>query len=240
MKKKLGKPIVSLVIPAYNEEKYIGRLLNCLKRQDCPKNDFEVIVVDNGSSDKTAEIAQSLGARVVRLGEKGVSLARQEGSLAARGQIIAGTDADVVMPANWVSEVIRTMQDKGIVGVAGHIKAHSNNAWVQILYFLSFEFYNLVKIVLGEVYFSGMNFALRKTVFEKSGGFNVGLMSGEDLDLSLRVAKYGKLVFNRQLVVYSSSRRMQEGSLKSFWRYLVTFLAIRWGIGRAPSFKNYR
>ena len=233
-------PLVSVVIPALDEEKYIGRVIKCLKDQDYPQDKIEIIVVDNGSVDKTAEVSEKLGAKVLKLKQRGVSLARQKGSEIAKGDIISGVDADVVLPKNWITEMVSVLSDNEVVGVTGIIRAHSKSLWIQFLYIISFEFYFLVSFVTRHVYFSGMNFGVKRDAFFKSGGFNIDLKAGEDLDLSLKVAKFGKLLFSRKVVVYSSTRRMKEGAFTSFWRYIVTFFAIRWGIGKAPGFHNYR
>jgi len=96
---------ISVVIPAYNEEKYLGRCLRALRNQNYPRSCYEVIVVDNGSTDSTAEIARSCGARVVREGVKGVAWARQRGALAAMGEVIAFTDADTIVLPHWLARI---------------------------------------------------------------------------------------------------------------------------------------
>ncbi len=96
---------VSVVVPAYNEERYLGRCLAALARQTYPADRFEVIVVDNGSTDATAELARRYGVRVIAEPRKGVAYARQTGFEAARGEVIASTDADTVVPPFWVSRI---------------------------------------------------------------------------------------------------------------------------------------
>ena len=98
--------LTSVVIPAYNEEQYLGRCLAALARQTYPADRFEVIVVDNGSTDTTAEIARRYGGvRVITKPRKGVARARQAGFAAARGAVIASTDADTVVPPFWVARI---------------------------------------------------------------------------------------------------------------------------------------
>ena len=92
-----GEPHLSVVIPAYNEEQYLPACLRALRQQkDAPP--FEVIVVDNASTDSTACIAGQFGAHVVAEPRKGVARARQSGFEAARAPIVASTDADTIVP----------------------------------------------------------------------------------------------------------------------------------------------
>src|SRR3990167_9148920 len=99
--KQTKQHYISVVVPAFNEEKYLSRCLESFKQQDYPKEKFEVIVVDNNSTDKTPKIAQSYEARLVGCQVRGVAVSRQAGGQAAKGEIIAGTDADTVVSTNW-------------------------------------------------------------------------------------------------------------------------------------------
>jgi len=96
---------ISVVIPAYNEERYLGRCLQALRAQSCPASRFESVVVDNGSTDTTARIGRGFGARVVGEPVKGIAKARQTGFEAARGEVIASTDADTVVPPFWLARI---------------------------------------------------------------------------------------------------------------------------------------
>ena len=114
---------VSVVIPAYNEEECLGDCLRALRRQTFPAEQFEVIVVDNASSDATAAVARRLGARVVTEPRKGVSRARQAGFEAARGQVIASTDADTRVPPDWLARIAAHFaQDPALGGFYGPVR----------------------------------------------------------------------------------------------------------------------
>src|SRR4030067_187580 len=88
---------IAIVIPAYNEEKYLASCLFSIKNQDYGGN-YEVIVVDNGSHDRTSEVARSFGARLISCSQKGVVFARQNGADLAEADIIVQADADSVFP----------------------------------------------------------------------------------------------------------------------------------------------
>jgi len=89
---------VSIVIPAYNAEKILGKCLRAVCGQDVPQRDVEVIVVDDGSTDATPEVAESFGVRVLRRPNGGAGAARNAGWRAAKGEWVAFTDSDC-MPA---------------------------------------------------------------------------------------------------------------------------------------------
>src|SRR3990172_8793490 len=94
---------ISVIVPAFNEEKYIVSCLQALKQQDFPSEKYEIIVVNNLSTDKTRETAESMGVVVVDFSQnKGVGPARQEGVSKASGQILAFTDADTKPETTWL------------------------------------------------------------------------------------------------------------------------------------------
>lgn len=236
----MKKVKISVVIPAYNEEKYIAKTLKSLMNQDFPRELFEVIVVNNGSTDKTHQVAEKFDVKVIRYNKvQGVSAARDVGSKMAEGEIIAGTDADTVVPKYWLKTIESNLRAGDVVGVSGPVGIAGGTILQRLSYFLGFEFYRVIEAITKKVYFTGMNFAIKKEVFDKIGGFRVSLVAGEDLDLSLRAVKYGKIVYDTRLKTMTDPRRLREGSLKSFWRYVVTFLAVRYNKS-IPGFSNYR
>ena len=112
------RPRFSVVIPAFNEVDYLGRTLQSLLQQDF-EGSYEVIVVDNNSTDGTARLARGYGVRVVDEPEVGVCAARQRGADAAVGEIIVSTDADTVHPANWLRSIDANFSDLSVAAVAG-------------------------------------------------------------------------------------------------------------------------
>src|SRR4029450_13839495 len=92
----------SVIVPAYNEAAYLGRALHSLQHQDYDGK-YEIIVVDNNSTDDTAAVAARYGVRVVSEAEQGVCAARQRGADCARGAIIVSTDADTTQPEDWLA-----------------------------------------------------------------------------------------------------------------------------------------
>jgi glycosyltransferase involved in cell wall biosynthesis len=113
---------VSVVIPAYNEENWVGKTLEAVLKVDYP--DFEVIVVDNASIDKTSEVVETYvkkdpRVKLVHQPKKGLLNAREAGRLEATGDIIAQLDADCLPAPDWISKAVKYFDDENIVGVSG-------------------------------------------------------------------------------------------------------------------------
>ena len=206
--------LISVVIPAYNEEQYLNRCLTALARQTYPADRFEVIVVDNNSTDATAEIARRYGVRMITEPRKGVAYARQAGFAAARGTIIASTDADTVVPPFWVERITEHFRaDPALGAVYGPVHWPDGRQMEQLLvrYPITWGLWasNRVRRSL----WWGSNFAMRREVFWEAGGFPVqwGAGSGEDTELARRVRRIAPMCFDPRLIVYASSRRVREG-----------------------------
>lgn len=156
------EPIISVIIPAYNEEKYLPDCLEALRHQDFPLP-YEIIVVDNKSTDKTPEIARKFGAKVINESQKGLLVSRDKGIRNAKGEIIAITDADTLVPKNWLLEIYREFKnDKNLVFLSGPYTTYDgplwNKIWVKNVFFL-INFLAKIKIYLHS---SGCNKAFKK------------------------------------------------------------------------------
>jgi glycosyltransferase involved in cell wall biosynthesis len=219
-------PLISVVIPAYNEENYIGNTLQSLLEQDF--QDFEIIVVDNASEDGTGEVARRFGAKVVYEKRRTVGAARQRGCLEARGKIIAMTDADTILPPNWLSRIAEEFEkDEKLVAFGGLYTLYSGpvlaRLWIR-------HFAHLLWILdkwMSDGYWNipGSNIAFRRDAFFKVGGFREDLPIGEDVDLSLRLARLGKVVLDYRFRVATSGRRYRKGFLKGTMTYAKNTIA---------------
>src|SRR5664280_2479526 len=106
--------LITVVIAAFNEEKDLPKCLTAITTQDFPKDDYEIIVVDNNSTDKTVEIAKSFGAKVIQEAKQGNTFAVKKGMDSATGEIIANTDADTVVFPDWLSTIRQIFEDKKV------------------------------------------------------------------------------------------------------------------------------
>jgi glycosyltransferase involved in cell wall biosynthesis len=114
-------PFVSVVIPVLNGEQTIGDCLVSVLRSDYPPHRREILVVDNGSTDRTAEIIRSFPVRYLRDPKRGAAHARNEGIKASKGEIVAFTDADCVASSGWLRELANGFDGEKVGGVAGEI-----------------------------------------------------------------------------------------------------------------------
>ena len=231
---------ISVVIPAYNEEKYIGKTLESIKKLDPGEHKLEILVIDGDSTDKTAQIAKSHGAIVHHEPHRGIGFARQHGIKHAKGEIIAFTDADTIVSKDWLLRHIAILNKPGVVLSLG----------VFSLYDSSFPYYQFMNYFLAPVMWIsnkvfkvpmavGQNMAFWKQRGLDIGGFNQDLKLAEDFDFAVRMKRVGKVVFSYNLCVESSGRRSQEG-WKFFSRNIRLFTKYFFGDRKLSKFPDYR
>lgn len=211
-------PAISVVVPAYNEEDYLSQNLASLVSQSF--KDFELIVVDNASSDKTGEIAKAYSAKVIFCSKKGVGAARQAGFMKAKGEIIATTDADNILPKNWLSTINKAFQkDKALVAYGGLFRLYSGpfSARIAVKY-LAYPVFQLDRLLSGKWSLIAQNMAVRRKAFQKVGGFKE-VNIAEDADLAQRLSEVGKVRLDRDFVVHASGRRVRHGLWYGAWSY---------------------
>lgn len=224
---------LSFVIPAYNEEKYIGSclksILNTIQKKPC---DTEIIVVNNASADKTKEIALSFpGVILIDEPIKGLTKARKTGYLAAKGDLIANLDADNLLPPEWLEKVLNEFaKNNKLIALSGPIIYYDLprriKIQVKIFYLISYIVYLINHFVLGKgAVMQGGNSVIKKSALDKIGGYNTNItFYGEDTDLARRLQKIGYIKFTFDLPMYSSGRRLaKEGVLKTGLRYAINY-----------------
>lgn len=222
---------ISVIISALNEEEHIGRTLGSLEKQ-CFR-DFEVILVDGGSTDRTVEIAEGFDCKVIRAERKGISYQCNLGAKSSSSQILAFTQADTILPVDWLEKIsLVFLHNPELIAVTGPLVVHpESQAWLRVEY----KLWNLLRLVysllpmpFGMFFTSGPNIAVRKEVFEKIGGFDEFMMVHEDGSLGKKLMGVGKVRFcgpmYLPIVVRVSSRRAEEGIL-AFHRHYLYMLA---------------
>ncbi|HYP43848.1 MAG TPA: glycosyltransferase family A protein [Propionibacteriaceae bacterium] len=242
-----GGPMrLSVVIPAFNEAGFLSAALESLRQQDF-RGGFEVIVVDNNSTDDTAAIARQYGARVVHEAQPGVCAARQRGTCEARGEIVVSTDADTVHPRDWLSRLDAQFRARpDAVAVAGPCRYLDPPWWAAVFPRLYFAAIAAVFTVLGRVFYvTATNIAFVRAQFP---GYNTALtQGGDEVDLLRRLHRQGRVVWDRRNPVLTSSRRMDQGLLHtlfvSFGYYyalslLLNRVSSRTVLGAAPAIRH--
>jgi glycosyltransferase involved in cell wall biosynthesis len=226
---------ISFVIPAYNEEKFIGRCLDSILAQiQKEKVLAEVIVVNNNSIDKTKEIALSFpGVIVIDEPKRGSNSARQAGFLKSRGELIANIDADTILTDGWIKKVLDEFdKDKNLVALSGpQIYYDVDKITIleqKIFYILAFLSYLFNKLLNIGSLIQGGNFVVKKEALLKVGGFNTQILFwGDDTDTAKRLHKIGNVKFTLKLPIYASGRRLKrEGKFKTAWRYIINYFYV--------------
>ncbi len=220
---------ISVVIPARNEEEILPRCLEALQRQRV--DDFELIVVDSASADRTGAVARRFGARLIRVAEPGVGLARHIGFSAATGDVILSTDADAVPPPDWIERLTAPFFAPGVVGAYGTILLMQGR-WLADFGRSFFPWFQRINHHLGRPMVCGPNFAVRAEAFREVGGFLVDgayPREAEDVQLALKLRRVGRLVFLPRAAVPVSARRLtgKEG-LRYASHHAGNYLRLFW------------
>ena len=228
--------LVSFVVPAYNEEALIGSCLAAIvaevSRTRCRA---EIIVVDNGSTDATRQIALSISdVEVVDEPQRGLVQARRCGCLVSKGKFIANIDADTILPEGWLRTALAEFTRRpDLVALSGPVTPYDLRKSARLV---AAGFYRCAYIVhlltrfavgTGSVMLGG-NSIVSKRALEAAGGFNLEFRFwGEDAELARRLSKVGVVSFTPALRALSSGRRIAgEGLLKVFLRYSTNYLWI--------------
>ncbi len=218
----MKSPPFSVVIPAYNEEKYLPLCLKSLFNQDFPKSNYEIIVVDNASTDKTANIAKKFKVQLIKEPKKGVVYARQAGFMKAKGKIICSTDADCIVPKNWLKKInFAFKKNPYLVAVGGTFELINVDSFFKLIIKLSTPPGLFVdQLLRAGTGLYGPNLAIKKNSFRKIGGFDTSLIAGEDIEITKRLLPLGKIKNLSSLKVKTSARRFNQSFQESF-KYIV-------------------
>ena len=209
---------ISIVIPAFNEETYISSCLRSLRSQT--KAPYEIIVVDNNSTDKTSQIAKNYGAKVIFESKQSTIVSRNRGFGLARGEIIARLDADTIAAADWVERIGDNFKSKEIVALSGTAQFTGLGIVGQTDFYVN-SFSRLLRNILKHNILIGPNMAITKDVWSKIKD-EVCIDQKkvhEDIDLSIHVARYGKIAFDPKLKVKISARRIKSNPFSFFVEY---------------------
>jgi len=206
--------LISVVVPAYNAVETLEECLAALLDQSIPRSEYEMIVVDDGSTDETQEVAKKYErVRLLSQPNRGPGAARNLGVSQARGEIILFTDADCVPTKEWIEEMVKPFAEPDVVAVKG---AYRTRQRALLARFIQAEFEERYALLERERYVDfvdSYSAAYKKADFEAAEGFDPDFLMSEDVDLSYKLSKQGyKMVFNPKAIVY---HRHPE----TFWTY---------------------
>jgi glycosyltransferase involved in cell wall biosynthesis len=232
--------MLSFVIPTYNEEKSVGPLLDALNAQMAEGD--EIIVVDSYSKDRTVDIAQSKGARVVLQQKMGIGAAKTEGARNAKNALVVMLDADCVPCADFVLRIKNHFTKRPeLVALCGLDLYSSESAiWRTVYNIYSIKVFWLGKafhFVSGKYWLAANNSAIRKDVFFSVGGYRSVVC--EDNDLMVRLPRNRNVAYDAKIIATLSDRRFREGG---FLRTVLMWVAAdaRAWLGAGKDASKYR
>jgi len=192
-------PLISVIVPMYNEEQNVDECILSLLNVDYPTK--EIIIVDDGSSDRTAEVVAKHSVRLIRLGKNmGPSAARNEGIKAAKGDFIAFTDGDCIVDKFWLKKLIRNYTNPRVGGVGGPFRNPESGYFSNYINLAVLDFLSREKLL------STGNASFRAEILRRIGGFDSSFRTEEDDEISIRVKKAGyDLVIEPEAVVWHKS-----------------------------------
>lgn len=222
----------SVIIPAFNEEAGISETLKAIQAQDHP--DFEIIVVDNASTDKTAEVARSFtGVKVVREDNKGTMWACERGRKEATGEVIVRMDADCLPDKDWLTRGMDYFQDPEIAVVSGpydYFDAKKGFAPLALFIqrYIFAGLHSILQAVRGGGITMGGNTFMRSSALQSAGGFNTSIIFyGDDTDIPKRLSEFGQCIYDPDLIMKTSARRFhKDGIIRLQARYTYHFFKV--------------
>ena len=222
-------PMVSIIIPVKNEAKRIVACLESILSINYPKERYEIILVDNGSTDETGQVGKSYGAKVFVHPELTISGLRNVGASAALGSLLGFIDADVIISKDWLTSAINCLNrspDTGCVGC--YPFPPEQNGWVA----KSWWFLQIPKNFESDEevnWLPSMNMVVKKEAYELVKGFNPDLVTCEDVDFCYRLGPKYKIVYCKDMeaIHYGEPKSLRELFKKERWRGTSNYDGLR-------------
>jgi len=217
----------SVIIAARNMGRTVGECVLATLSQSVPRNLYEVIVVDDGSTDQTAAIARRCGVRTLSQRSSGLAAARNTGAQAARGDIVVFLDADCVPKLDWLAQMVSPFADSKIVGVKGAYQTNQSGLLPRLIQAEWDDTYRRLQENNAIDLVDGYSAAYRRDAFLAAGGFDPSFAAASDVELSCRLTKAGhRLVFAPKAAVYhyhgnSLTSYVEEAIRSGLWRSLL-------------------
>lgn len=227
----------SIVIPTYNEAKYIGATLQAIKEQTF--KDYEIIVKDGKSTDETIRKARKHADKILSTTDKSAGDARNQGANQAEGEILVFVDADTALPSDTLQKFNNLLKYERVVGVSCRKICQSQSLLDRLLYeFVNISVYISYRLGVGGAH--GNCMAIRKSVFESIGGFNPNIVVGEEQDLVRRAGKSGNYLFLLNHCVWEHPRRVLNwGRLRLYWAWFIGMFN-SFSAGKKQSYEKVR
>jgi glycosyltransferase involved in cell wall biosynthesis len=209
------RPLVSFVIPVLNGEHYIALCLPSIENQQLPEEEYEVLIMDNGSTDKTHQIIRDLGFDFQMVPEVRVGALRNRGVALAHGDYVAFVDADVELMPHWVQRGLAVLADRQVVAVGCFPGVPQPATWVQQTWDMHQRGNQLQNDLKPIPWLPSMNLLVRRDAFLAVGGFDEQLETAEDVDLCYRLGQQGIILCNPEMEAIHWG---EAKDLRTFWR----------------------
>ena len=208
---------VSIIIPMKNEENNIRLCLDSIAGNSYPKEEYEIICVDNGSTDRTLEVARGYTKNVYQLPDNTISALRNYGAQRAQGEYLAFIDSDCVADKFWLQSASMYFGSENMVCFGSTPEIPADATWVQKTWYLNKQIRSDVQRV---EWLESMNLIVKKDVFRELGGFNEKLETCEDVDLCYRIGQKYQIISDKKIRVVhlGEAKTLGEFFKKEMWR----------------------
>ena len=217
---RVSGPMISIIIPAYNEQRLLGRTLTTARAAaDATGQPFELTVVDDGSTDDTAKIAAEQGAQVVSVNLRHIAAARNAGAKASKGDVLVFLDADTLLPRSTLQAALAALET-GAIGGGAMVRFDSPVGLISSACFVIWR-------VLSRLFHwaAGCFVFVRREAFDAIGGFDEEYYIGEEIHLSDALKKRGMFVILRNTVATSARKLNIYPKRELVWESLRLILA---------------
>ena len=220
----------SIIVPAYNAGNTIKGCLSAAVNQSISRDDYEVIVVDDGSTDGTGDMVKKFPVKYICQPNRGPASARNHGARGAIGKIILFTDSDCVPAYKWVEEMTKPFEKPDVIAVKGAYKTNQRSLIARLVQTEFEERFEMLKRAESIDMVDTYSAAFRRDIFRQTGGFDESfpVANNEDTDLSYKLSSAGyKMVFNPEAIVYhlrhpdTLLRYARQKFWRGYWRMVV-------------------
>ncbi|MDD4893795.1 MAG: glycosyltransferase [Candidatus Omnitrophica bacterium] len=228
----MESPHLSIVIPVYNAQRYIKRCIDSVLKQSLPSDQYDVIVVNDGSSDDTGTILKGYGNKICVISQlrKGPAVARNLGARHGRGKVLLFTDADCIADVNWARNMLVPFSNANADIVQGVYRTNQKQMVARFAQIEIEQRYYRMEVKQCIDMIGTYSAAFRKEIFERFKGFNetFPMASGEDLEFIWRIrnqSKDVKIVLNRDAYVFHT----HPATFRAYWQQ--KYFRAYWRIG---------
>ena len=211
--------MVSIIIPVFNADKYINRCLSALQDLDYPKDKYEILIIDNGSSDQTVDIVKKYPVKLLIKIKCNISILRNWGANQAHGDIFAFIDADCVPQKDWLSQASTLLQLDNVGATGCWYALPKDTTLVERTWDI---LTSIRREKIGTIdWVPSGNLIIRKEVFDQINGFDEFLITSEDVDICQRIIKAGLLIYSHPIVAVEhlgNPKTLKQFFLKEKWR----------------------